>query len=211
MSREALVAKELYTIGHSNHPINHFIDLLAIHHIEVICDVRSAPYSRYNPQFNREPLRQALKQSEIGYVFLGKELGARTDDPACYVDGKISYHRLSQTPVFQIGIARLEAGIDRYRVALLCAEKDPVMCHRSILICHQLRSSNFEIKHILDDGAVEQHRQLEQRLMRVVGVQQDLFSEPEDLIEEAYVRQASRIAYDAGSRSMPQVAAEIKV
>lgn len=187
--------KELYTIGHSNHFIERFLELVLRHRIEVLCDVRSVPYSRQNPQFNREHLKQTLKKAEIKYIFLGKELGARTDDPTCYIDGKVDYHQLAKTSIFQEGLSRLNQGIDNYRVALMCAEKDPVTCHRTILICRQLRSENIEIKHILDNGEIEYNKHLEQRLMCLVRVQQDLFSSLEDLIEQSYDRQGQKIAY----------------
>ena len=137
------MTRELYTVGHSNHPIDKFVDLLTLHKIDAVCDVRSAPYSKHNPQFNRDPLRQALKQSNISYVFLGKELGARSNDPSCYVNGKVQYDRLAQTDLFQEGIARLRKGMESYTVTLMCAEKDPLACHRTILICHQLRSNDL--------------------------------------------------------------------
>lgn len=198
------MARELYTIGHSNHAIDKFIELLSLHQINVVCDVRSTPYSKHNPQFNQKPLCQSLKQANISYVFLGKELGARSDDPTCYVEGKIQYGRLAQTDLFRQGLDRLRNGMTSYRIALMCAEKDPITCHRSILICHQLKADDVEIKHILWNGKIEHNTQSEKRLMQVLRIQQDLFTSIEELIERAYDIQGKRIAYiahsdDAGS------------
>ena len=91
----------VFTVGHSNHPLEHFIGLLRRHGVTAIADVRSKPYSRMNPQFNREDLSEALKAAGIVYVFLGKELGARTEDPACYESGKVRYDRLARTDLFR--------------------------------------------------------------------------------------------------------------
>lgn len=187
--------QEMYTIGHSNHSVEKFIKLLQLHNINVVCDVRSAPYSRYNPQFNREALRQALKQQNMLYVFLGRELGARSDDPTCYVNGKVQYERLAQTDRFKQGLTRLQTGMESYRVALMCAEKDPLTCHRTILVCRQLKSDNIDIKHILWNGKVEHNAQAEERLMQMLHLQPDFFTKVEDLIDQAYIMQADKIAY----------------
>ena len=87
----------LYTIGHSTHPLAKFINLLLTHNIPCLCDVRSAPYSRWQPQYNREPLASALRLHEIDYLYLGAELGARSDDRSCYEYGKVVYRRLAST------------------------------------------------------------------------------------------------------------------
>src|SRR5580704_10880407 len=101
----------VFTIGHSTHEQGHFIDLLGQHGITALCDVRSKPYSRMNPQFNREELEQALLAHDIAYRFLGKELGARSDDPACYEEGKVQYTRLAQTELFRHGLKRVLSGM----------------------------------------------------------------------------------------------------
>lgn len=189
---------ELYTIGHSNHPLERFIELLQRHHITAIGDVRSQPYSRFNPQFNRETLQKELQQHKIAYVYLGKELGARSDDPGCYVGGKVQYSRLAQTDLFQQGLDRLRKGMETYRIALMCAEKDPLMCHRTILICRHLRADDIALKHILEDGQLEDNRESEERLLEVLKLpQRDLFTTTEEFIELAYDIQSEKIAYAA--------------
>ena len=188
--------RALYTIGHSTHSMEHFMDLLSGHAISAVADVRSSPYSRYNPQFNREPLQTALREVGIEYVFLGKELGARSDDPSCYQDGKLQFDRLVQTKLFLGGLVRLRKGMESYRIALLCAEKDPVTCHRMILVCRSIRSDVPQIQHILEDGSLEANPHAERRLMRTLGIQENhLFATLEELIEKAYDIQGRRIAY----------------
>ncbi len=116
----------IFTIGHSTHSAEVFLALLRQHGVEAVADVRSSPFSRFNPQFNREPLEQFLKANGIWYVFLGKELGARSEDRSCYLDGRVQYGRLAQTALFQSGLDRVQQGAARYRVALMCAEKEPL-------------------------------------------------------------------------------------
>jgi uncharacterized protein (DUF488 family) len=187
----------LYTIGHSTHPTEQLLHLLSVHHITAVADVRSSPFSRHNPQFNRENLQKALRDAGIEYVFLGKELGARSEDPTCYADGKLQFDRLAQTEAFQSGLIRLRRGMESYRVALLCAEKDPITCHRMILVCRNIRQDASKIEHILEDGSLEENGQAELRLMQSLGIgENNLFARPEELIERAYDMQGRRIAYE---------------
>jgi uncharacterized protein (DUF488 family) len=187
---------ELYTIGHSNHAIEKFFEILLNHSISAVCDVRSQPYSKFNPQFNRETLRTELKQKGIAYVFLGKELGPRSDDPACYVNGKVQYHSLAKTTLFQQGVQRLRAGMESHRIALMCAEKDPILCHRTILVCRHLRDEGIKIRHILEDGSIEEHPDSLRRLLRTLKLQEsNLFQSPEEIIENAYEIQGEKIAH----------------
>ena len=188
----------LYTIGHSNVAIEAFIALLRRHAITAIADVRSHPYSRFLPHFSQPALKVALHEAHIRYVFLGRELGARPADPSCYVDGKAVYARIAATALFAEGLGRLRRGAATEKIALLCAEKDPITCHRAILVCRPLRAPDLHIAHILSDGNIESHHDLEQRLLRLHGLDQfDLFNpRPLDqLIEDAYDRQGENIAY----------------
>ena len=202
---------ELFTIGHSNHSIETFLDLLKSHQITAVADVRSQPYSRRFPQFNRSELQAALKPVEIRYVFLGRELGARTEDLSCYDSlGKAVYERIAATGSFQEGIRRIIAGAKTHRIALMCAEKDPITCHRSILVCRNLRESGLTINHILSDGRLESQGDLENRLLSKFNpkmnapreaVQLLLFEpqppeEPAEInLEDAYIKQGYEIAY----------------
>ena len=146
---------ELFTIGHSTHSWEKFLELLRQHHIEAVADVRSSPYSQFNPHFNREPLQLALRQQGISYVFLGEELGARRSEPECYVNGKVDYSLIARTPSFKRGLDRLVQGAAKMRVAIMCAEKDPLDCHRCILVSPRLKERGIDVQHIHDDGTLE--------------------------------------------------------
>ena len=188
---------EIYTIGHSTHAVTRFIELLALHSVQVVADVRSQPYSRFNPQFRREALRTSLKAHGIEYLFLGRELGGRSEDPACYVDGKVSYERLARTELFQSGLARVaaEAAPGR-RMALMCAEKDPLTCHRAILVCGALADRGFTAHHIREDGRLESGTEADTRLLTEIGLADgDLFRNREARVAEAYRRRGEQIAY----------------
>ena len=186
----------LYTIGHSTHSIDRFIELLTMHHITAVGDVRSDPYSRFNPQFNRENLQKELKKQGITYVFLGKELGPRSDDPKCFENGKVRYDRLSKTALFQEGLKRIRQGMISYRISLMCLEKDPVACHRTILVCRHLRDQPVRIRHILEDGSVEENDAALRRLTTLLKLpERDLFTSPEEMVERAYDVQGDRIAF----------------
>lgn len=188
----------VFTIGHSTHPQECFIALLQRHGITALCDVRSKPYSRVNPQFNREELKESLNACGIRYVFLGKELGARSEDPACYEHGKVRYDRLAQTDLFRLGLERVQKGMKDYRVALMCAEKEPLECHRTILVARHLAALGIDVEHIHADGRLESHVAALGRLARMLNLpEHDMFRSTEELLAEAYHRQEERIAYEA--------------
>ncbi len=204
---------EIFTIGHSNHSIEAFITLLHKHGVTALADVRSHPYSRYLPHFNYAELKPALLNAGIQYVFLGKELGARPNDSSCYVDGKAVYEKIASTQHFTEGIQRILKGAENYKIALMCAEQDPITCHRSILICQHLQKFNLNINHILKNGNLESHSSLEERLLELhqlkspQQVQLSLFSDlsfsqesnhnysREESLQLAYKRQGEQIAY----------------
>jgi uncharacterized protein (DUF488 family) len=173
-----------------------FAGLLLRHGIEVVADVRTNPYSRFNPQFNRETLQANLERHGINYRFMGDTLGARTDDPRCLVDGVMQYDLLAKTETFRAGLAEVAEMAAGRRVALMCAEKEPLACHRTILICRHLAQTGIAIKHIHGDGRLEDHESTEARLVEEMGlVSGDLFMTGEELIQEAYDRKGRRIAY----------------
>src|ERR1700730_5850781 len=138
----------VFSIGHSNHPIGHFIWLLQRHGIERLADVRSTPFSRFNPQFNRARLEESLRDHGIRYEFLGTELGARSADPGCYERGRVSYARLAASPAFKRGLEALLAASDEERVVMMCAEREPLDCHRTILVARELERARVPVFHI---------------------------------------------------------------
>jgi uncharacterized protein (DUF488 family) len=186
----------ILTIGHSTHSLDAFVALLRPHNISAVADVRSAPYSRMNPQFNRETLAASLDLKGMKYVFLGQELGARSDDPGCYENGRVQYRRLARTERFLRGIERVIHGADEYRLALMCAEKEPLDCHRTILVARELVERGLVVQHILGNGRLEPHEATMERLLDVTGVpHEDLFRTQSDLIAEALTRQEERVAF----------------
>lgn len=193
MSSDAAV----YTIGHSTHPIDEFIALLNKTCIDAIADVRSAPYSRWQPQFNRETLRKSLADNRIAYVFLGREIGGRgIDDSVRDEHGRVQYHKIAESTAFHDGLRRVRSGSKRMRIALMCTESEPLECHRSILISRILITQETPVIHIRADGSLEEHRDAEHRLLRLTGLHEpDLFRTQEERLAEAYKRQEKRIAY----------------
>ena len=188
----------IYTIGHSNHPIEHFVSLLQQHGIQALADVRSNPYSRFNHQFNREKLQASLAAAGgIRYVFLGEELGARSKDPACYdAEGRVSYAKLAQTPLFRQGIDRLQSGMQQLRIAIMCAERNPLECHRTFLVARELEKVGVPVTHIFHSGALELNRHALQRLATELKLAHtDLFRSEEELLDEVYETQGRRLAY----------------
>lgn len=186
----------LFTIGYSDLSESGFLSLLKEHMIEAVADVRSSPFSRIHPEFNYERLKRTLITHRIQYVFLGKELGARRSEEECYVNGKVSYDLVFETQAFQDGIGHLIKGIDQMRVALLCAEKDPLNCHRAILICRYVRNTIGPINHILNNGQLENHSESERRLLTLLNLKNmDMFRNEADVLEDAYRKQAEKIAF----------------
>jgi len=171
-------------------------ELLKKQGVTAIADVRSAPYSRFNPQFNREELRGSLKANGIRYVFLGKELGARSSNPACYKQGKVQYDRLALEAVFSEGIQRVAQGMERYQIALMCAEKDPLECHRAVLVARRMYEAGTPVQHIHADGHLEEHRAMESRMLQLHKMSEtDMFRSRDEVVADAYLIHGERIAY----------------
>lgn len=168
--------------------------------IAVLADVRSTPYSAYRPEFNHKNLKKILPEHDIAHLFLGLELGARYGDESVYVNGRADYELISRHPLFQQGLERLRREAQNHSVALMCAEEDPLHCHRVILICRQLRNE-FQIQHILAGGGTESHRAAEDRLLalfdldrpRLLGLEQSRQAR----LDKAYVLQGRKIAWRA--------------
>jgi uncharacterized protein (DUF488 family) len=149
----------LFTIGHSNHSIGRFVELLRLYAIEIVCDVRSTPYSRFNPQFNRESLIAALEAQGIAYLFLGNDLGGKPRDSSYPADDGARFALMAKSERFRSGLERLLEESRGRRTAVMCAEKDPGQCHRGLLICPNL-PAGVAIHHILADGSSKDHAKL---------------------------------------------------
>jgi uncharacterized protein (DUF488 family) len=154
----------IFTVGHSNHSLEHFLQLLAGAEISAIADVRSKPHSRWSPHFNKEALASALGKNDVAYVFLGRELGGRPDDPTLLKNGRPDYGAMSRVDSFRVGIDRIIEGAKTHRIALMCAERDPLDCHRFLLVGRHLASRAVPVAHILASGEVENHAEAEARL-----------------------------------------------
>jgi uncharacterized protein (DUF488 family) len=165
---------QIFTVGHSNHSVEKFLNLLKRNRVSAIADVRSSPFSRRLPHFNQSSLRKSLASEGVSYAFLGEELGARSKNPECYVEGKARYELIAATEEFALGLDRILKGVKHHQVALMCAEQDPITCHRAILVCKHLKDAGLDIQHILKTGELESHEHLEQRLLKLHGLSDSL-------------------------------------
>jgi len=203
MTAGGTTTKAVFTIGHSNHPLDGFLALLLQHGVTALADVRSVPHSRRHPHFNRKALAAALETRGIDYVFLGGELGGRPRDPALYEHGRVSYERVMRTEPFRAGIGRVLRGAARQSIALMCAEREPLDCHRTLLVARALDLWGLEIRHIHADGRVERHADAMDRLVEKFNLHAEggLFQAPRsraELVKEAMARQAGMAAWSDG-------------
>lgn len=198
--------ESIYTIGHSTHPTERFLQLLLKHNINCIVDVRSTPYSKYASQYNRDQIKQFLRRKNIRYIFLGEELGARRKNANLYNKGYLDFEGvISSDQLFKSGIDRLKVGITSgFKIALMCTEKDPIDCHRSILISKALEEQGLHVEHIKESGTTETQRQLETRLVDnyFPGRQQQTILDlidgeesAEELLAKAYKMKNEEIGY----------------
>jgi len=153
---------QIYTIGHSNHTKEKFLDLLTTAKIEVLTDVRSTPNSRWAAFANRNSLKEILESVRIQYLYLGDMLGGRPPDSDSYdhQTGKVDYQTIREKDYFQRGIKRILGGLKRYRVCIMCAEEDPTSCHRNLLVAESLRRAGVQVFHIRGDGRIQTDEEL---------------------------------------------------
>ena len=185
----------ILTIGHSNHDPEIFIERLAAHRIDVLVDVRSHPFSRRLPHFSKSALASSLRDAGLRYLYLGEQLGGR---PLGNVRNQMigrGYAAMAATPAFKQAIDRVLTGADCFRLALMCAERDPIDCHRALLVGRALTQAGADLAHIQYDGHLEPQRALDQRLLAVAGQDSvgDLFSSPEELLALAFRHQERRV------------------
>lgn len=149
----------VYTIGYGNRSIQDFIALLHRYEILYLVDIRSQPYSRFNPDYSQKALQQHLKQHGIGYIYMGQELGGRPVDEDCYnEDGTVNYEKLAEKPFYQSGIERIETAYTKQlHVVLMCSELKPTECHRGKLIGDSLTEKGIDVKHIDEAGETTSH------------------------------------------------------
>jgi uncharacterized protein (DUF488 family) len=199
---------DLFSIGHSNIPADRFIGLLRHAGVNAIADVRSTPFSRRFPWFSAKSLAATLAQHDMAYLACGEALGGRPRDAALYRDGVADYEAMARQPDFQKGLDRLLVDAARSRVCLLCAEREPLDCHRCLLVARSLSERGLTIGHILHDGTVEPHAATEQRLLALSGASDDLFVTGQDeRLAAAYRSRARAVAYraTAGAKSVVEM------
>ncbi|MCS6845667.1 MAG: DUF488 domain-containing protein [Caldilineales bacterium] len=167
----------VYTVGYGQRTVEELAALLHRYDITTLVDVRSAPYSRHRPEFNKDALAAALDRHGIRYVYLGDALGGRPTDPDCYVNGRVDYERVKEKPFYQAGVGRVQAARQRgLRFALMCSEARPEECHRSKLIGQTLADLGVPVAHIDEEGALRDQAEVIERL---TGGQLPLFGDYE--------------------------------
>ena len=193
------MAVSLYSIGYATKPIDEFIAQLQQNQIAAVADVRSVPFSKAFFDYHQDAIRETLKKAGIYYVYLGDELGPRSKDPRHYDErGQVQFDRLQASALFLEGVARLDNGIAKgMRIALMCAEKDPAVCHRSLLIGHYWlrKRSDVPLMHICHDGALESQAALEARITEMHSTGQDLFMTACECASQAFAQQLKAKAY----------------
>jgi uncharacterized protein (DUF488 family) len=191
--------KQCFTIGYGDYPIDRFITFLQKISIDVIIDVRSSPYSRFNPQYNRENLENSLNRSDIGYRYMGDKIGGRYSHPSLlFPDGTVNYRKVRDTEKFQEGINQVLSIISSgKKTALMCAEKEPERCHRFALISPVLQSKGISVIHIRPDMRLQANEDLERELVKPVGVrkQTTIIDDPVNQIEAMYEKLNQKIAH----------------
>ena len=194
-----------FTIGHSSLELNEFLKHLIAHQIKIVCDVRSRPASFRFPQFNREPLEACLAAAGIKYEFLGESLGGRPSDPRAYhADGLVNYEERRKAADFRAGIAQALKLSRASNIVLMCAEEDPLQCHRFLMICPALLECGVTPLHIRRGGSLESQREAEDRLLKSNDLAAfdsgSLFvSEREAALKDALRRQARAFAFRAST------------
>ena len=189
-------SSEIYTIGHSTLPIESFVKYLKSYGVATLYDVRTTPFSKFQPQYNKDTLSRTLGAAEIQYVFAGETLGGRSNRESDYVDNQVVYSRMKENPKFSESLDQITRQLQESNIALMCSEKDPLDCHRTLLIAEALVERGYSITHILSDGSSETHQQSISRLLKISKLdEEDLFQNELDRIREAFEKQEKAIAY----------------
>lgn len=193
----------LYTIGHSQHELEYFVSILKRHGINHLLDVRSTPYSQFATNYNRENIREVLKNAGIQYTFMGTYFGARPDDEELYTrEGYLNFEKARKTDRFKMGVENIIRGIQAGNIiSLMCTEKDPIACHRAIMVARTFYECGIEVQHIMADGTLQSHEILQQRLLDIYFPNRYQFSlfedaKPDDeCLIEAYQCHNAQIGY----------------
>lgn len=195
----------LYTIGHSNHTIEKFIKLLKQHEINCVVDVRSNPYSKYNEQFNRENIKRKLNQNGIYYIFMGEEFGARRKEKELYtIDGYLDFEKTVKSSNFLKGVERIKEGLKKnFNIAIMCTEKNPIDCHRNIMIAKYFFDIGYEVKNILENGEIVDQQEITRQLVdyyfpdrnQISFLPERNLDDYDELVKKAYRLRNKEIGY----------------
>jgi uncharacterized protein (DUF488 family) len=201
---------EVLTIGHSTLPYQQFLSRLRRASITAVADVRTSPYSRRFPHYDRDMLRDELALDGISYVYLGNELGGRPKEDNLYCEGIADYEKMAETADFVEGLNRVMAGARRYRICLMCSERDPFDCHRCLLVGRALSQRGCNVRHIVSDDEVVTQAAIEQKLLEASGRDvADMFASAEALLAGAYRDRGRKVAFaQRVGKSDASVAAE---
>jgi hypothetical protein len=191
----------IYTIGHSTHQLDYFLELLKTYSVSCIIDVRSIAASSYNPQYNQEPLSNFLKNNKVAYLHFAEEFGARHRDPDLLdEDGKVDFEKVRKSWNFKRGVERLWQGIEKhFTIALMCSESDPLDCHRFSMISLALEKDGFEVKHILKDKTIKSNSDLEKELLKKYDKK---IPKPDIFTPNVSVGEQLRVAYELRNKDI---------
>jgi len=199
---------KLHSIGYANLKREDFLSALKHNGITALADVRSLPYSARFNEYNKEDFASFLKSNGIAYVYLGLELGPRSRDYAHYDHtGQVRFDLLNKTDLFLSGIERIEQGLKKgFSIAMMCAEKMPETCHRSLLVSEFLfNEKKIETSHIHHDASVELHSSMRERLVKGLGIQEDIFMSKNEVELQAVSIFIKKHAYRKSSEPTPSV------
>jgi uncharacterized protein (DUF488 family) len=189
---------DLFSIGHSNIAADRFIAMLRVAGVDAVADVRSTPFSRFCPWFSRKPLETRLAQEGMTYMWYGDALGGRPQDGALYRDGAADYEAMAAQPAYRQGLEGLIAAASQHRICVMCAEREPLDCHRCLLVARSLAERGLVVGHILHDGTIEPHDATERRLLDWDAGQRELLETGQpSRLAAAYRRRARAVAYRA--------------
>gem|GEM_PF-335780 len=188
----------IFTVGYAGHDRDSLLALFKAQGITAVADIRTFKRSSYWTAFDADSFGPFLRENGIAYVFMGDVMGGKPQTPALYPDGQLDYGLMAQTPAFRSGIARLVSGAEKYRICLMCAEKDPLDCHRTLLIAPALKEAGFDLRHLVE-GRIESQTETEQRMLQINGGDvPDLFAaaepDPDADYKLALARQIKRVA-----------------
>jgi uncharacterized protein (DUF488 family) len=198
---------KVLTIGHSTMPIEAFLSALDASGVTAVADVRSSPFSRHVPHFNRPELEAALEGGGIEYRFLGKELGGRPSASNLYCEGVANYEKMALEPAFQKGLNRVIKGAREHVVALMCSEHNPLDCHRCLLVGRALANRHVPVGHILGGGRIIDQHDVEEALLNLSdNPMDDMFVNREERLAIAYKQRAQAVAYREPQRDTDRFA-----